>query len=248
MSISSVSKTLKYLECVSSAETTITFDGEVMNFPKQKALRLCKTFWHKDYCNCCGQCCRNYNIVYSKNEFEQVKKAELVLGNLSVTNLAERKKLTVGSNSYIYYEVPAMTKNEGHDLWVNSHTVRNCRFAYLESDGVTKHCMIHNYRPITCGFPHMEFHRPRVEGGIPTLHHIQFGRNHMLQCNVDLSLPYDEETYLSDLRWLHKLDDFGNEYNIPTFLPKVIQYIESVDWKNPPTQDIMIHNGTRSLL
>lgn len=245
---SSLYKILRYISCVSDFNGIVEYENEHAQFYKQKGIRISETFWHKDYCTCCGECCGNFNTIFSANEFETVKSMDDE-PHKRAAELAVERKVIVDGQEFSYYEIPTLKSKDEPQIWNKRGTSIQCRFVDPQPDGKTKYCAIHLYRPISCGFPHMELRlNPKSPANMSSLRHIQYGRNHMLGCPVDLKkLEYDESTYNGNLYWLQRLNDFADEYHIPTFLPKVIDYIKTVDWQNPPKEDVIIYNK-RTLL
>lgn len=246
--ISSILKILNYLQYCSDFDGVVEFDDQVVKFKKIKELVISETLWHKDYCLCCGQCCRNYDTIFSEMEFEEVKKlATTSQAHQEVIDIAIQKNLVVDGQSYIYYMIPPMVAKDSHGIKTFNGKVLNCRWIDLQPDG-KKFCRIHDYRTITCGFPHLEF-REIGKAHVHSLRHIQFGRNHELGCTVDLTSPeYDKATYDDDFYWLNRLYDFSVQYNIPTLLPKVLDIYKHIDINNPPKEDIVIYNGIKHLV
>ena len=64
----------------------------------------------------------------------------------------------------------------------------------------------------------------------------QFGRNHMLKCPVILKPPEDETQFNKNkdnvIFKLSRLNEVGLDLNIKTHLPRVIEYISEITFKN----------------
>ena len=237
MSISSLSKIIKYASCVCTKPYTLKYAGTEDIIRPVEGCYIRTSMWYADKCLCCGQCCRNYNTIFSDKEYQHLCTLDTP-GHKEYVALQKDCILEVNGVPHVYHEVPHMTSKDSHGIYTNKHTDLNCRWVTLK-DGL-KLCRIHTYRTITCGFPHMEF-RQSTSSPTSSLFHIQFGRNHQLGCKVDIKAePYNQETKDDDLYWLHRLHEFTSEYGIETILPAIIECVENVDLNNLPKQDIFI--------
>lgn len=233
---------MRYISCVSDFEGDVEFEGHVQHFIRQPAINISQSLWHKTYCLCCGECCKNFNTVFSAEEYKEVQRRanEGSEPHKDYCSLAVELPLKVNGVDYHYVEVPPMSPKDPNALMNKRGTAIHCRYIDPQPDG-KKFCRIHEYRSVSCGFPHLELRC--TQGHTPSLLHVQYGRNWALGCPVDLKLPeYDQETYENDVYWLTRLYEFAESYNIPTMLPQILEIFSKVDVANPPTENIRLEN------
>ena len=244
MAISSLDKIIHYINCVCLSDSIIEYEGTHIELKPVESVIILPNMWYKDECKCCGQCCRNYNTVFSDDEYSYLKTLDSD-SHREYQRLQLDKVISVDGNDYIYHEVPPMNSKDTHNIYTDNGKALNCRWINLQEDG-RKLCKIHTYRTITCGFPHMEFRRQK-DSNTGYVGHLQFGRNNQLGCTVDIkAAPYDALTQEDDLYWLRRLDHFSSEYGIETLLPRVIECVENINLTNLPQEAIII-SGKRRL-
>lgn len=237
--ISSLDKTLHYMNCVSKDYHKFEFAGKTYEMQPKQSVEIRPSMFCKDECLSCGQCCRNYDTIMFPTDYDEIKRRadageapyQFYLDNY------DELPIIVDGVEYRYLSVAPMTTKDNHDLWTKGHTVLNCRWIFLE--GEKKYCSIHKYRCITCGFPHMELY-PNKENNKGYLGHKQFGRNWQLGCPVDIRRPLDKETLEENIYWLNRLWIAADYLGVATFLPEIISTLSEVDVENPPTETITI--------
>lgn len=235
--IPSIEKTLHYLNSVSKDDHIITYCGLTYEIKAKNRFGIRPTTFCKDECLSCGQCCRNYDTVMFPSDMDEIKKRaeagqepyQFYLDNCS------EYLVFIDNEKRRFYSVPPMTAKDSHDIWTTNHKVLNCRWIFLKDN--KKYCKIHEYRCITCGFPHMElyFNKDQNTG---FLGHKQFGRNHQLKCPVDIRRPLDVETLSDNLYWLNRLKVVADYFDIRTYLPEIIEFLDKIDINSTPTDTI----------
>lgn len=247
MSISSLDKTLHYMNCASKGNHKLSFAGNNYEMTASNEFIIRTSMFFKDECISCGQCCRNYDTIMFPTDLDEIKRksdAGQEQYKFYLDNCAELP-IIVDGKEYKYYSVPPMTSKDSHDIWTNGNTSLNCRWIFLKDN--KKYCRIHEYRCITCGFPHMEmWTNPSRNSGF--LGHKQFGRNFRLGCQVDIKRPLDQETLNDNIYWLERLNIVANYFNIDTYLPEVINFLKTVDVNNPPKYDIVFSKSSSKKL
>lgn len=237
--ISSLDKTLHYLNCVSKNNHHLEFVGKSYELTAKSEFGIRPSTFCKDECLSCGQCCRNYDTIMFPTDYDELRRRaddgqepyQFYLDNCS------KLPLLVDGKEFSYFSVPPMTAKDNHDIWCDRHTVLNCRWIFIR-DG-KKLCRIHEYRCITCGFPHMELY-PNRSNTIGYLGHKQFGRNHQLGCKVDIRKPLDEATLQDNIYWLTRLNTVADYLGIKTYLPEILDQLGKINVADPPTETIVL--------
>lgn len=237
--ISSLDKTLHYMNCVSKDYHKFEFAGSVYEMQPKTEFNIRPSTFCKDECLSCGQCCRNYDTIMFPTDYDEIKRRadegqeqyQFFLDHM------DRLPIIVDGHAKEYLSVPPMTSKDNHDIWCNNHTVLNCRWIFLEGD--KKYCRIHKYRCITCGFPHMEMYSNKANN-VGYLGHKQFGRNWQLGCKVDIRRPLDQETLDDNIYWLNRLNIVADYMGVRTYLPEIIGILKDVDINNVPTGTITL--------
>lgn len=237
--ISSLDKTLHYMNCVCKDHYNLEFaDSTYEMLPKEEVYIQPSTFC-KDECLSCGQCCRNYDTIMFPTDYDEIKRRADEGQEPYQFYLENCKELliTVNGEEFKYLSVAPMISKDSHDIWCDRHTVLNCRWIFLR-DGL-KLCKIHEYRCITCGFPHMELYS-NYNGTRGYLGHKQFGRNWQLGCKVNISRPLDKETLDDNIYWLTRLNIVADYLGINTYLSEILDTLYNVDISNPPKNTIIL--------
>lgn len=137
---SSISKILNYISCVSTADVQVKFKEKpdsskecIVELPANSKVKINASVWHKDYCNCCGQCCRNYDTVFSPNEFLTVKHfaEQGSQPHQEIVDKAVQIEMEVNNVKHTFWSVPPMTNKDSHNIMVNTGTCLNCRWIDL---------------------------------------------------------------------------------------------------------------------
>lgn len=237
--ISSLDKTLHYMNCVSKENHHLEFAGTSYEMTAKSEFYIQPSTFCKDECLSCGQCCRNYDTIMFPTDYDEIKRradAGEAPYQFYIEN-HQKLPITIDGKEFSYLSVAPMTSKDSHDIWCNGHTVLNCRWIFLKDN--LKLCSIHEYRCITCGFPHMELY-PNHEGTRGYLGHKQFGRNWQLGCKVDIRRSLDKETLESNIYWLNRLKIVADYFGINTYLPEILSTLYSIDIDNPPTNTIVL--------
>lgn len=237
--ISSLDKTLHYLNCTSKENYHLEFAGSTYELTAKEEFGIRPSTFCKDECLSCGQCCRNYDTIMFPTDYDEIKR-RADLGQEPYQFYLDNYKelpISVDGKEFKYYSVAPMTAKDNHDIWCNGHTVLNCRWIFLR-DG-KKLCKIHEYRCITCGFPHMELY-PNHIGTKGYLGHKQFGRNWQLGCKVDIRRPLDKETLDDNIYWLTRLNTVADYLGVNTYLPEILSTLNKIDIDLPPTETIIL--------
>lgn len=245
--ISSLDKTLHYLNCVSKENHHLEFAKHSYELTAKEEFCIRPSMFCHDECLSCGQCCRNYDTIMFPTDLDEIKRRagageepyQFYLDNMKVL------PITVDGNDHEYLSVAPMSTKDNHDIWCDRHTVLNCRWIFLEGD--KKYCKIHEYRCITCGFPHMELY-PNHVGTKGYLGHKQFGRNWQLGCKVDIRQPWDESTKQENIYWLRRLQTVADYLEVNTYLPEILETLINIDIDVPPKSDITFKLNRRKQL
>ena len=237
--IPSIDKTLHYLNSVSKENKHIEFSGVPYDLTTTEEFYIQPSTFCKDECLSCGQCCRNYDTIMFPTDYDEIKRRadegqepyQFYLDN------CQEFTLSIEGKEYKYFSVPPMTAKDNHDIWCDGHKVLNCRWIFIK-DGL-KLCKIHEYRCITCGFPHMELYQNH-EGYRGYLGHKQFGRNHQLGCKVDIRRPLDKATLDDNIYWLTRLNTVADYLEVKTYLPEILSTLYSIDIDHVPEKAIVL--------
>lgn len=246
--ISSVDKTLHYLNSVSKDRHHIEFANSYYDMVAKDEFFIQPSLFCKDECLSCGQCCRNYDTIMFPTDMEELRRRadagqepyQFYLDNCNSLPMC------VDGKSFEYYSVPPMSSKDSHDIWCDRHTVLNCRWIFMKDN--LKLCKIHEYRCITCGFPHMELYMNKQITNRGYLGHKQFGRNHQLGCKVDISRPMDQTTLDDNIYWLTRLQTVADYLGIETWLPDILQTLNNIDLNNLPTHTIVLRRSNTKRL
>lgn len=245
--IPSIDKVLHYINAASKDNCSIQYLNNNYQITAKSEFGVRPSFFHKDECLSCGQCCRNYDTVMFPQDIPEIRRrAESGQESYqSYLDNCDEYSIFVNSVEKKFYSVPPMTAKDNHDIWTTNHTVLNCRWIFIKDS--KKLCKIHEYRCITCGFPHMEIYPNRTET-VGFLGHKQFGRNHQLKCPVDIWRPMDQETFNDNVYWLNRLKSAADYLGIETYLSDVLDFLQTVDITKPPAETVMFKkNRNRQL-
>lgn len=254
---SSVEKTFYYLSNVSREEHTIQCGKDEYPLYAKEGVIIRTSMFHADHCIRCGRCCGDFDTVFFGNEIRAFSQNTIIPNeiaeypginqddsNLSARQLFMSIKQTVPV--FVDYQergeiifTPPTTAKTANYICPRKPNKRNCRYMGIDGEG-NNLCTIHTFRPISCGFPHMELYGTE-KNKYGFLGHKQYGRNSFLGCPINVKdEPYDESTKQSNIYWLKRLLDVSVYLEIETFLPEIISILENVDINNPPTKDIII--------
>lgn len=250
MSVPNIEKLFQYLHCVS--KNPITFSGrfdpdkekyipEIICKDKITDIRLNSRFFLTDSCQMCGGCCPAESNVYTSSEYESIQKFtsdDMKKFNLDASYLDKLKSGLIQETYIINDEKVSIWvyRKELNQLYLPTREkiIDRCSWCYQESEKIFK-CRIHPIESITCIMPHLRiFHvngSNRSSIGIS-----QFGRNWSLKCPVDLTDPQTEEQFnlnkenrIGKLIRLHRV---GQDLNIETYIPQIIDYLDIVNFRN----------------
>ena len=245
--IPSIEKTLNYLNSVSKDDHVIEYCGLTYKMEGKSSFGIRPSTFCKDECLSCGQCCRNYDTVMFPSDIPEIRRrAEAGQEPYQFyLDHCDEYSVNIDGRECKFFSVPPMTAKDNHDIWTTNHKVLNCRWIFIKDN--KKLCRIHEYRCITCGFPHMELYY-NSDHTVGFLGHKQFGRNHQLLCPVDIRRPLDKETLEDNIYWLTRLNVVAEYFGINTYLPEILEFLESVDVNNPPAETYFLKKSSQKKL
>lgn len=238
MSVPNIEKLFQYLQCFS--KDGIEFNGITISEPITSVKLNSKAFY-TDYCDNCGCCDPPESNLYSKSEYLRILNCkdevftEYGLDPSYLHTLRDGlhlRKANINGEDVELYEFKQLENimylpNRGKEI-------KRCTWCFKSEDNKFK-CRIHPVESITCIMPHLRvFH---IKGtGRSSIGICQFGRNHMLKCPVILKPPEDEIQFNKNkdnvIFKLSRLNEVGLDLNIKTHLPRVIEYISEITFKN----------------
>lgn len=225
-------KILDYLKKVS--KVPITLDGEVILSRAPDQVTLSKSFFVKDDCVMCGKCCPAETTVWTQEGMDRIKQAkspdfrkwQLDYSVLQELNSGiEIKVSSINGKDVQFFVYPRDSRSDMFMLsWPDRKESARCHWLF-EKDG-TYRCRIHPVRSVTCGLPHVRFFynekSNRTSIGVS-----QYGRNWALKCPVNFESEVDEQSVKSRILWLTRLNDTAFDCGIPTYLPEILEYLNS---------------------
>ena len=239
--MNNIDKILQYL--VPFSKDTIQIDDEIINYPITSIV-LSDKFFEVDGCNMCGHCCPPEHNVYTQFEYDEIMSynlSELDDYGLPRHYIEElRDNLEESTHNINGKDVKLYTFSKPFPMMFlprkgeNGKEVPRCYWVHKRDDGHIV-CGIHPVRSITCRMPHMRVFHNKKSGRV-SITNSQFGRNWALGCLVEFHQPSSQEEFelvqkgrLEKLYYLHKI---AKDFNVPTYLPEVIKYVESIEFKN----------------
>lgn len=232
MSINSSAKLLEYINKV--ALEPIVLDGQPFGVLPPTSIVVRESFFWKDDCQMCGKCCpcetnawtqEGLNRIYmaTPDDFNRWGLSCEVLGELE--SLIEEEHHIVNGVDRIFYSVPKPKDGECLTVeWPDRKAQPRCRWLFRCDD--TYRCLIHPVRSVTCGMPHCRFYYHAFTR-TTSIGVSQFGRNWALKCPVEFEHRVDEESIQSRMTWLKRLDATANDLGISTWIPQILEYLES---------------------
>lgn len=239
--MNSILKLLEYVRKVS--KVPIVCDGEELSTATRVVLN--PSFYMKDDCRVCGICCSaSFNTVYTESGVKWIDEcpdSEFLNKDMYGDNpipLENRQRLRDSIISHEYevngkkvkiYESPCLTgKNANHIVLPHKPNAGpRCRWMIDDVPGLYR-CGIHPIRSVTCGIPHCRINynnnSRKTSIGVG-----QYGRNWALGCPIDLkNCGYDLDSTKTRVHWLYVLNQCAEDLGIPTVLPEILSYIESL--------------------
>lgn len=240
MSVPNIEKLFQYLKCFS--KSGIVFNGEKISEPIT-SIKLNSTIFNCDGCMNCGSCDPPESNLYSESEYQRIKnctKEEFDKAGLDYSYL----EILRDNLHEVYFEINGKTitiyeyKQAKNVLYMKSKNKEYLRCSWCfcadESMGIYK-CRIHPVESITCIMPHLKTYH-NSNSGHSSLGINQFGRNWALKCPVLLKAPSNEAEFNHNksnvLFKLNRLNEVGDDLNIETYLPEVINYISEIPYEN----------------
>lgn len=244
MGLNNIDRTLEYL--LQFAKADIQVDDRVIHQPIN-SIELSDTFFAIDSCVMCGYCCLYTHNVYTQSEYDKIMSYDLknleaydpplparFIEDLRVdmipsVHTINGKEVTLYTSAKepINIFLPKRDRAKGKN-------VDRCHYMYVRPDGY-RVCGVHPVRSITCRIPHMRVDRNRKLGKV-YLSTRAYGRNWAIGCPVDFPLPKTvEEFEASKADKLEKMEYLlrvAKEYNIETWLPEVIDFIQHIPFEN----------------
>lgn len=239
--MNSILKLLEYVRKVS--KVPIVCDGEQLDTPTRIVIN--PTFYYKDDCVVCGKCCSaSFNTVYTESGIKWIDECpdeEFLNKNMYGDNpipLENRQRLRDSIISHEYevngkavkiYESPCLTGANANNI-ILPHKPKagpRCRWMINDVPGLYR-CGIHPIRSVTCGLPHCRLNYSK-ESRKTSIGVGQYGRNWALGCPIDLkNCGYSLESTKTRVYWLKMLNKCAEDLGIPTVLPEIISYVESL--------------------
>lgn len=239
--MNSILKLLEYIRKVS--KVPIECDGENLSTPEKISIN--PSFYKKDDCRVCGICCSaSFNTVYTESGIEWIDNCPQsefenkdMYGDHPIP-LENRKLLRdsiisheyeVNGNKVKIYESPCLPPKQANNIELphKPSASARCRWMITDVPGLYR-CGIHPIRSVTCGLPHCRFNfnnqSRHTSIGIG-----QYGRNWALGCPIDLKdAPFSLSSTLTRLYWMKVLLQCAEDLKIPTVLPEIIAYHDSI--------------------
>lgn len=229
--MNSIYKIIDYIAKVS--KQPITVDGKVILEKPVTQVTISDKFFFKDDCTMCGRCCPNENTAYTVSRWkkiidtsiEEFWKFDLEYSDaLLLFTHAEKKLFNVNGKDVLIYSHPKDNSKDCNRVdYPDRPNLERCHWLF-EKDGKYL-CEIHPIRSITCGMPHLRFFHNKNTGHT-SLGVSQFGRNWALGCPVHFE-GFDEESVQTRIYWLKELKEAADDLGIKTYLPEIIEYLES---------------------
>ena len=239
--MNNIDKILQYL--IPFAKEDIEIDDEAISYDITSIV-LSDKFFEVDGCNMCGHCCPPEHNVYTQFEYDYIMSYDLdELEGYGLPrhyieelrqNLVESTHRINGRNVKLYTFAKPFPMMFLPRKGENGKEVPRCYWVHKREDGHIV-CGIHPVRSITCRMPHMRvFHNKR--SGHVSITNSQFGRNWALGCLVEFHQPSTQEEFdmvkKGRLVKLQYLNEIAKEFNIKTYLPEVIQYVDKIQFNN----------------
>lgn len=227
----SLLKLVSYVGAV--AKEPILIDGAPYGYLPPLSVTISESFYAEDSCIMCGKCCLNNTQAWTQegiNQMDEVTDKHFAAFDLdfeavnALKSELEESALNVNGKDIKFWTCEQLKKSEAFKLsWEDRGPSPRCKWLF-EKDG-TYRCRIHPIRPLTCGLPHLRFIQMEK-----TRHTIirtaQYGRNFRLKCPITFT-RVSEESVQTKIYWLKRLLACANDLGIDTFLPEIIQYLES---------------------
>lgn len=239
--MNNIDKILQYL--VPFSKESIQIDNEIISY-NITSIVLSDKFFEVDGCNMCGHCCPPEHNVYTQFEYDEIMNYDLSeLDSYGLPrhyieelrqNLSESIHNVNGKSVKLYTFAKPFPMMFLPRKGENGKEVPRCYWVHKREDGHIV-CGIHPVRSITCRMPHMRVFHNKKSGHV-SITNSQFGRNWALGCLVEFHQPSSKDEFdmvkkgrLEKLYYLLKIAD---EFNVKTYLPEVIKYVEQIEFKN----------------
>ena len=121
--ISSVDKTIHYLNSVSKENYRLQFAGTVYEITAKDEFYIQPSMFCKDECLSCGQCCRNYDTIMFPTDMDEIKRraAEGQEPYQFYLDNCKTLPIYVDGQLFQYYSVAPMSTKDSHDIWCDNH-------------------------------------------------------------------------------------------------------------------------------
>lgn len=248
--MNNIDKILQYLQLVS--KYPIIVDDQIYDrCLKIHRIQLSNTFFLMDGCHSCGCCDVPEDNVYVQFEYDKIMsitEPEYHSYNKSL-DINQLYRLRDGLVKEVHVingnQVPVYVfKLEKQQLYLSQKgkIVDRCTWAFNPNGNENAHnekfttyyCHIHPVTSITCKMPHLRFmHNSRSD--VCRLGIYQFGRNWATKCPVIFKEPQTPEDFeaakQNRLEKLKYLNHVSNDLNIETYLPTIIEFVETVPYE-----------------
>ena len=229
-------KLLHYFTLVISEPIIV---DDVTYSPTIFKIQLSRTFFLVDSCSVCSRCCIPEDNIFTLSEYMQVLNCDsqtFLDSNLNVDDLHTlQSSIEVETHMVNSKEVPLYTCKHKENLFDLEERGMLDRCNWVRQVGSNRICGIHPVTSITCKMPHLRFikrHRCTL-----SLSMTQYGRNWALGCPIQFRPPTSAKEFEMSkqdrIDKLQALKSAADDVNISnTYLPKLIQYIETCTWNN----------------
>jgi len=235
-------KLIHYVGYMTKEKFTATYNKVKTSYEPANKVILSPAFFRGDDCVCCGRCCKNFTTTYTqegKNRIDNCKDEDYAKFGLDPsikqTFIDKLEQVNININGK---EIPfwgSFQKDKSklvHANYENTNPKKDqfLRCAWtIEIEPGKWVCSIHPMKSITCALPHMNIYH-NVKNNV-YIRKQQYGRNFLLGCPIEFG-EFKYDSYKNwDLYWLKALRDAANDMQINTYLPELLNYLESIDDK-----------------
>lgn len=233
---------------------TINIGSENLKFVPPRRLVISPQFFRNKNCLHCGGCCKKgTTLVYTASgiaEMQKIIEHKLVISTCNDNEIIEQLLLgliKVDVKVFCFDNNVVNTKS----FWVYNKVRNNlrCFFNKLKIDAGKSaeeclwECIIHVVKPTNCAFSLRVCDSKRED--IILLTKKQYGRNWVFGCPAEFGEFNREEFEMYDLKALRSLLRIAEDLGISTFLPEIINWLESwLQSGDPvPKEPVKIYGG-----
>ena len=239
MSQESSLKILDYLAKV--AKEPIVLNGKPLAMPVPKSVTIHSSFFWKDSCVMCGKCCMNETVVWTQEGLDRILQyvesdeqrcntSDVGVVRVSPDDMEElsqmlrEKVVNINGEDRVFYVCPKDSRSAGQwHSFEDKGERQRCHWMRQLDDKFC--CGIHPIRSVTCALPHLRFFYV-TKSNRTVIRTMQYGRNHKLGCPIQFGAA-TEEGMADKIYWLKVLNDCANDLGIVTWVPEIVDYLES---------------------